>query len=393
MKCDKTVVDLAKTYSRKNGLLTDANCDIAIKSYKAAAELLESYNIRNGLLADIYNGLAEFTRRDDRDKVSEQIVRRYYDNAQSILEGLYTADPDTYADALGTVYNNKCVFYLDYGKRYYQGLQCLKASESVYSYLYQKNPRKNGLGLAECYMQLSNVYDLLENKKRAIDYAYKSVDLLEKLVEMNYDRYADKLAWAYSELGSLLNLYEENTLARDYFYKSLAVLETSKQADFRQSQFEIIVKMQVAILNMLKQNNDSMTESTYDLADRVFRFLYAQDKTSLSNDPIFIGTLYSIGEQLLYYFDSVDHEKTMQFYYPAVTELGEKKLLDSTVPEEEKMFINFTLASIAGLSGDTEKSEYYYLAHLSSFEKTGAYQSLKLGKTRKKTKKKPKMKK
>lgn len=392
-KSEETIVELVKTHSDQNGLLADDNCAIAIESYQTAAELLERYSIRDGLLADIYNGVAEIMRRGDRGKVSEQIVKRYYDNAQTILEGLYTTDPDIYADALGTVYNNKFVFYLDYGERYYQGLQCLKASESVYSYLYQINPRKNGLGLAECYMQLSNVYDSLGNKKRAVDYAHKGVELLEGLVEINYDRYADKLAWAYSELGLLCNLYNDDILASNYLRKSLDVLEASERADFQQSQVEIISKMLVAVQLMIKQNNEGMNESIYDLADRVFRFIYVYVKPSFADSLEFNGTLYSLGEKLLYHFDSVDHEKTMQFYYPAVIELGEKKLSDPTVPEEEKMFINFTLASIAGLSGDTEKCEFYYRAHLTSFEKTDDFQKLKLNEKRKSTKKKHKRKK
>ena len=387
-KSRETVADLVKTHSQQNSLLADDNCAIAIESYKKAAELLERYSIRDGLLADIYNGLAEITRRGDRGKVFERIVKRYYDNAQTIFEGLYTTDPDTYADALGTVYNNKFVFYLYYGERYYQGLQCLKASEGVYSYLYQRNPRKNGLGLAECYMQLSNVYDLLEIKKRAVAYAQKSVELLEKLVEMNYDRYADKLAWAYSELGLLYNLYDEDILASNYLRKGLDVLEASEHADFQQSQVEIISKMLVAVQLMIKQNNEGTNEVIYDLADRVFRFIYVYVKPSFADSLEFNGTLYSLGEKLLYHFDSVDHEKTMQFYYPAVTELGEKKLSDSTVPEEEKMFINFTLASIAGLSGDTEKCESYLHAHLNSFQRTEDYLKIKFSKKRKGAKKK-----
>lgn len=386
-KSGETVVNLVKTHSHQKGLLADDNCAVAIESYKTAAELLERHSIRDGLLADIYNGVAEIMRRGDRGKVSERIVKRYYDNAQTILEGLYTKDPDTYADALGTVYNNKFVFYLDYGERYYQGLQCLKASESVYSYLYQINPRKNGLGLAECYMQLSNVYDSLGNKKRAVDYAHKGVELLEGLVEINYDRYADKLAWAYSELGLLCNLYNDDILASNYLRKSLDVLEASEYANFQQSQVEIISKMLVAVQLMIKQNNEGTNEAIYDLADRVFRFIYVYVKPTFADSLEFNGTLYSIGEMLLYHFDSVDHEKTMQFYYPAVTELGKKRRADPSVTEEEKMFINLTLASIAGLSGDTVKSESYFHACLDSFERTDSYQKLKPSKKRKGAKK------
>lgn len=391
-KSDKTAANILKTSTDQNGLLADVNCGIAIESYKAAAELLERHNIRTGLLADIYNGVAEIIRSSDRKKTSERIVKQYYDDAQIILEGLYTAEPDMYADALGTVYNNKFVFYLYYGERYYQGLQCLKASESVYLYLYQKNPGKNGLGLAECYIQLSNVFDSLGNKKRAVIYAHKGVELLEGLVEMNYDRYAEKLAWAYSELGLLYNLNDEDTLASEYLCKSLDILEVTEYTDSQQGQGDIILKMLIAIQLMIKQNGASSNEAAYDLADRVFRFMYAYVKPSFADSLEFNGTLYSLGEKLLYHFDSVDHEKTMQFYYPAVTELGEKKLADPSVPAEEKMFISFTLASIAGLSGDNEKSEEYFNAHLDAFTKTDDFKSLNCNKKRIGAKKKRKKK-
>lgn len=394
-KFDEATLNLLKKYHKQSGFRANDYCDIAIKSYQAAAELLEQYHIQDGKLADIYNGMAEIIRKNDRGKTSERTVMRYFDQAQIILEGLYAAEPDVYADALGTIYNNKCISYLHYGERYYQGLQCLKASEEVYTYLYQRNPRKNGLGLAECYIQLSYVYDSLKNKKRALAYAHKGVELLEKLVEINYDRYANKLAWAYSELGLLYSLYDEHISTSDYLCKSLDVLEAAKHADFQQSQFEIISKIMVAIQLMIKQKNGSSNDAVYDLGDRLFKFTYTYVKPHFDNKPEFSSMLYSLGETLLYHFDSVDHEKTMQFYYPAVMELGEEKLEDPSVPDEEKMFINFTLASIATLSGDTEKGESFFQAHLNSFVKTyeNKEQNIKKKKAQKKKSKKSKKKK
>lgn len=384
---EKNSAALLKRYNTQNGLRADDYYNIALESYIRAAELLETHNILNGLLADVYNNIAGLIKSNDNNRSSEQSVRRYYDKALKVLEPLYTTAPDAYADALGTVYNNKGMCYINYGEKYYQGLQCLKACETVYLYWYQKNPRKNGQGLAECYMQMSNVYDSLGKRKRAIDYAQKGVELLEGLTEVNYDRYAIKFAWAYSELGSLHALYDEYNLTRDCLCKGIDILEKSNNIFIQQSQYKIILKILIVISLMIKQKEESSNEATYDLADRVFRFMYTYVKPSFTGKMELISTLYSLGEMLLFHFDELDREKTTQFYYPAIKELGDLKLLDPSVSEEEKMFINFTLAAITELSGDVEKGESYYQAHLDSFEKTIDYKMLEPRERKKHSKK------
>lgn len=386
------VTNLAKYYYDIAGCYrTIGDSSKELLAYKKAAELLEMHYIQSGLLADVYNNIAEVLRTNDDRKVSKQPVGLYQDKALKILERLYATEPDVYAEALGDVYNNKCMYFLEYENNYYQGLQCLKACESVYLYWYRKNPRKNGQGLAECYIQMMFVYDSLGNKKRALRYAKMGVELLEVLLEINYDRYAIKLAWAYSEIGLLYSLYEQDDIARDYLSKSLDILEKSDSIYIKYRQGEIIRKMLSVISLMTERDKTNSNELVYDMLDRVFRFMYGYIKPSFNENNLeLIRMLYSLGERLLYHFDQLNHEETMQFYYPAVKELGELRLLDCSISEDEKMFINFTLAVISGLSGDVEKVKSYFKAHLESFQKTDDYIKAKRNEKKNDTKKRKK---
>ena len=116
---EKNSAALLKRYNTQNGLRADDYYNIALESYIRAAELLETHNILNGLLADVYNNIAGLIKSNDNNRSSEQSVRRYYDKALKVLEPLYTTAPDAYADALGTVYNNKGMCYINYGEKYY----------------------------------------------------------------------------------------------------------------------------------------------------------------------------------------------------------------------------------------------------------------------------------
>lgn len=379
------IIDIAEYYYGLACIMENSKKQITF--FEKAAKLLEINHIENRLLADIYNNIAEVTKEMDVDRTSERKVRVYYDKALEILEKLYDVTPDICAEALGDVYNNKCVYYWYYERNYYQGLQCLKKCERVYLYWYQKNPRKNGQGLAECYIQMSNVYDSLKNRKKAIQYADKGIKLLEELLDLNYDRYVIKLAWAYSETGLLYAFYKKYDLSREYLCKSLDILEKSGSSYVQIQQNEIVEKIFVVISLMIqesKSDTDLDTNEIYALADRGFQFMYIYIKP-LCEDKKFISTLYSLGMKLLYHFDELDHEKTMQRYYPAVMELGKQKLLDSSLSEEEKMLINFDLSTIVGLMGNIKEAEIYYHASLDAFQKTDDF--LKFKKSEKRTSK------
>lgn len=380
-------------YERGNRYAGMGDNQTALEAYQKAATLLETHQNRTVLLADIYNNIAELIRSNDNSKASGHTVRLYYDKALEILEALYITAPDICAEALGDVYNNKYVYFLEYGERNYQGLQCLKACEQVYLYWYQKNPRKNGQGLAECYVQMSYVQDSLGNPKRAIDYALKGVEIFEHLAKLNYDRFARKLAWAYNELGLLYILYGQVDLSIDHLCRSMDILEKADSAYIQFQRIEILEKVLLAVEIIEKRGKTDSSNRVYEIIDRIFRFMYPYIKNSLEDlDPGYISTVYSLGEKLLLCFDSLDHERTKQFYYPAVTELGIKRLENPNLSEDEKMFTNFMLATIAGLSGDTEKCESYYQAHLDAFERTDDYKKLERSETRNGSKKKSKKK-
>lgn len=223
--------------------------------YREAAGVLEERDIKGHLLAYIYNNLAECIRESDKTHSYERTVGTLYDKAINILQNIYATEPATCAEALGDLYNNKAIYYNHYGENYYQALQCLKSCEKIYLHWYQKNPRKYGQGLAECYIQMSYFYDSLGNHKRALLYVQKGIDLFEILTGVNYDRYAIKLAWAYSEKGMLCVLYELNETSRDCLIKSLEILETSDSKYISEQETEIVLKIITVIKYMIDKKN------------------------------------------------------------------------------------------------------------------------------------------
>lgn len=369
---------LARYYYTRGFFYKDQDSKKEMESYARAKDILEKSDLSDRLLADVYNNLAETIQAKDEDRKSGTMVSHYLDLAIGILEKGYATVPDKYAEALGDLYHNKAVFYTNYGENYYQAVQVFKKCEKIYLYLYHKNPVRGGLGLAECYIQMANEYESLDNSKKSIAYCEKGISLLEELTEINCERYAIKLAWAYNETGQmylLLTLKKKISglkTAIEYFHKCLDTLEDTKNEYIQYRQADFAAEMMVAIRliqKFLGQNQES-TDAVYSIFDRIFRFVYQHIWANLKTNSQFANIMFHIGCNLLEYYDPKNHEDTKTFYYPAMKEIFEQRLSDKTLAADERMYINFYLAMLVGIMGDVEKGQEYLDQSLISFMKS-----------------------
>lgn len=166
--------ELARYYFERGAFYQNYDLKKGMDSYMKAKGILEKSilkkrNISDQLLADVYNNIAEAKSSNDEERTDGASVGRYYDLAIRILERGYESEPRQYAVALGDLYNNKAVYLIHYGENHYQAIQTFKECEKVYLYLYlylyNRNPVRGGLGLAECYIQMANVYESLGSNK------------------------------------------------------------------------------------------------------------------------------------------------------------------------------------------------------------------------------------
>lgn len=392
----ESVLDIVTYYYERGSLYGNINkLDKEMESYKKGIELLEKNHINNEILADLYNNLAEVLRNSNGQEKSGKSPQYYYEKAITILEGLYDSNSSKYAEALGDVYNNMCICYLNYNNGYYQGLQYLKKCEKVYSTLYYQNPRRGGQGLAECYIQMSNVYDSLGNKKRAVESAEKGVAIFEYLFSINRNRFAIKLSWAYSETGLLYALSGDLESCANNLEKSLDILECTENEYIKSKQTSIIVKIISALtfFSTQVQKKDEVEEVFFSLAHRAFKFGYEYMKDDLMEEyPEFIALLYKIGQGLMYYFEKKDLAFAKEYYYPAILELGKSRIKNNNLTPEDRMEITFTLSAITGLLGDTETGANYLIESVESFLMTDdfkrKYSKMNINKKKKKKKRK-----
>lgn len=355
---------LARYYYERGSFYQRNNPEKEIESYIQAKDILEKTNISIHLLADVYNNLAEAIKERDSKRESGSIVNYYYDLAIEILRNDYSSEPDRYAEILGDLYNNKADFYIQYFENYYQAAQMLKECEKVYLYLYGKNPIRGGPGLAECYIQMANVYESLENIQRAISCSEKGISLLEQLVVINRERYAMRLAWAYNETGLMyLILHEKKkasgiSTAMAYLRKCLDTLEDTENTFIQHKQANFIMEMFTG-LSLRFMDGSEATEDDFVIIDRIFRFLYKYMWVDMKSQASFVDIMYKMGEKLLAFNDTKDHEATMAFYYPVMIEICEQRLTDNTLTSDDKMAIYVHLAGLVGLMGDVEKGQKY----------------------------------
>ncbi len=343
------------------------------KLYREAAKILEKSNIKSRILADVYNNLAERIKENDKNHSCKEKVGILYDKAINILQNIYATEPATCVEALGDLYHNKAIYYSHYYENYYQAVQCLKSCEKVYLHWYQKNPRKYGQGLAECYIQMSCFYDSLGNYKRALLHVQKGIELLEVLTGVNYDRYAIKLAWAYSEKGIFCSLHEQYEMSITCLIKSIEVLEASDNNVVLKQANDIVLKIlrvSECLENIMNEKNsdDEIDILYYTFLDRLFRYYYRLFEEDTNNQMEMVIVLYSIGESLLYHFDEIDHENTQQFYYPKMIKLGKLRLKDSALTADERTMINFNIAAMLGISGNMGMANSYIQAVQDAFE-------------------------
>lgn len=386
----ENILDIAAYYYESGSLYGSINkIDKEMEFYKKGIELLEENHVNNEVLADLYNNLAEELRNHKELEKFGKNPQHYYEKGIKILEGLYDSNSSKYAEALGDVYNNICVYYIDYND-YYQGLQYLKKCEKVYSTLYCNNPRRGGQGLAECYIQMSNVYESLGNKKRAVEAAEKGIAIFEYLFSINQNRYAIKLSWAYSETGLLYALYDDFESCGNNMEKSLNILECTENAYIKSKQVSIIDKI-IFAMDLVLQRENLMQEYLFPLAHRVFKFAYeCMKENSAEEYPELIAVLYEMGQDLMYYFEKKDLVFAKEYYYPAMLDLGKSRLKGNDLTPKERMEINFILSVITGLLGNTETSANFFNESVEAFLVTDDFKS-KYSKTninRKKRKKK-----
>lgn len=368
-------LELARYYFGRGAFYQNYDSKKEIDSYMMAKDILEKMNVSDQLLADVYNNIAEAKSSNDLERTDGASVSRYYDLAIQILERGYKSAPGQYAIALGDLYNNKAVYFIHYGENHYQAIQTLKECEKVYLYLYNRNPVRGGLGLAECYIQMANEYESLGNNKRAISFSEKGIELLEDLMNVNRERYAMKLAWAYNETGHLyliLNVkgkVPELTTAMNYLCKCLDVLEDTENEFIQRKQADFVLEMLEALVLLVKDKS-AIPEEVYIVADRIFKFLYKYIWADMKTRVGFANTMFDMGYKLMEFFDRKNHEETKAFYYPAMKEICEQRLKDKELASQEKMFTNFCMAMLVGMMGDVEKGQEYLDQSFSSFMKS-----------------------
>ena len=365
-KVESTEYDLAlaKYYYERGNFYQNYDSEKELESYTKAKLILEKNDISDQLLADVYNNLAETIKASDTNLVSGPVVSRYHDLAIRILKKGYLTAPDKYAEALGDLYNNKATFYTYYNENYYQAVQTLKECEKVYLYLYNKNPVRGGLGLAECYIQMADAYEALGNSKSAIVYSEKGISLLEGLTEINRERYAIKLAWAYNKAGQMYLLLNEKkklsgmTTAIEYWCKCLDTLEDTENEFIQYRQVYFAVEMLSTILLVFKDNQEA-TEDVYIVLNRIYRFAFKYVWPDLKTQSGFVNVMFELGCKLVEYYDLKNHEETKNFYYPAMREICEQRLADEMLASDARIYTNYYMAMLVGLMGDVEKGQEY----------------------------------
>lgn len=356
-------LELARYYYERGCLYQNCDWKREIESFTRAKELLKKNNVSDQLLADVYNNLAEIIRENDVKRVYGTNVSYYHDLAISILEKGYRITPEKYAEALGDVYNNKAVYFIYYGKNYSQSLENLKKCENVYLYLYKKNPIRGGLGLAECYIQMANTYESLENNEKAIAYSEKGISLLETLTEVNRERYAIPLARAYSETGQMYLLFSEKQKITEirtavaYLCKCLDTLEDTRNEFIQQKQAHAVMDMLIGIFQCIKDNKE-VPEDLYILVDRIFKFSYKYIWPDMKKQTVFVKLMFEMGYSLAERYPK-DSESAKEFYYPAMMDICEQRLADKTLDLESRMFTNIIMAANVGMIGEVEKGQEY----------------------------------
>lgn len=383
---ENTKVLLAEYYNQ-TGLVYQRyeEYKISEQNFLAGIKILEEIKTKNKTIGDLYLNLAETIRLSDSNSNKGDTIIRYINKSINIFEQLnkekneitqklsmfeILAEEDpTCIKALADAYNNMSIYYGSYEANYYWAIKYLRKSEHLYKVLYLQNSRKNGLDLAENYINLASSQDSMNNRNRAIDSLKNGITILEELYQSNHARFAEKLSWAYSEAGIMFLFWDDIDSSLDLFEKSLFILENTNSETYIRVYVEIMQKIWSIIDLKLHQNDaenlklHEINPKELNLLNMYFKFFYSKIDMIADRIPEVIETFYDIGRNLTTSYEKID-TNTAKEYYKMMIDIGKRTLRNTNLPKDKRIAIGTEVAIMLGLLGEVDQGNDFLIENI-----------------------------
>ena len=263
--------------------------------YSKACELCKKHSLDKKIFLQ-YSDFLHLQKKDAKERAL----------LESVLE---------WFEKFGT-WEEKSDFWRSMGNNYlsssnvFKSLECYDKAYKINGALCQLNPsEENSLNKAKLSYNISLAYGKNNDREKSHEYAKACVAEFEKLVEINFKKYARRLSSAYLQLAWS---FDDNAKKGEYYKKAYEVIKNrydlgdANDAEISEyvyvakthACFEIRSKKCYGVLSPERELIQSICTLAKDLAD----------KNPARYDDLYAGVLFDIGKCIEDYSTSVDFE-------------------------------------------------------------------------------------